>query len=238
MEADEVAYDGDITIFSPQGRLYQVEYARETVKKGATTLGLKFKEGVILITLKNISSQLIELNALDKINQINSYTICTFCGLSADARQLIDFARDEVQIYNIWYDERISIKTLVENICEYMNVYSRFEIVRPFGVVLLIAGIDEKGPRLFATDPSGSFLEYKAICEGKKNENVTKYLEKYYKSEMNFDTAINLGINAIKKSTNKKINSDNIEIAFVGKNKPFQKLSIKEINKHIKKDKT
>jgi len=235
MDIDEISYDGDITIFSPQGRLYQVEYARETVKKGATTLGLKFQDGVLLFALKNISSNLVELNALDKINQINNYTICTYCGLSADARHLIDFAREEVQTYKIWYDEQISIKTLVENICEYMNVYSRFEIVRPFGVVLLIAGIDEKGPHLFATDPSGSFLEYKAICQGKKYGNVTTYLEKYYKFNMKIDDAIHLGLNAIKKSTNKKIDSNNIEIAIVEKNKTFRKFISKEINKYLKK---
>ena len=232
---DEVSYDGDITIFSPHGRLYQVEYAREAVKKGTTTVGLKFKDGVILLALKNISSNLIEYSVMDKIEKIDTYIGCTFCGLSADARNLIDFAREEVQINKFLYDDQTSIKFLVEALCEHMNVYSRFEIVRPFGVVLFIAGVDEKGPHLFATDPSGVFFEYKAVCEGKRNNAVKKYFEKYYKENMNIEKAIILCLKAIKKSTKKKITSKYIELTVVEKNKPFKKLSIKEIDYYMKK---
>jgi len=232
---DESSYDEDITIFSPHGRLYQVEYARESVKKGTTTIGLKFKDGVILLALKNVASNLVEYSVLDKIKKIDTYISCTFCGLSADARNLIDFAREEAQINKFLYGDNIPIKFLVENLCQYMNVYSRFEIVRPFGVVLFIAGVDEKGPHLFVTDPSGAFLEYKAICEGKKKNVVIKYLEKYYNENMNIKTAIKLGLQAIKKSTKKKIESKYIEICVVEKNKPFEKLSIKDIDYYMKK---
>lgn len=232
---DESSYDEDITIFSPHGRLYQVEYARESVKKGTTTIGLKFKDGVILLALKNIGSNLVEYSVLDKIKKIDTYISCTFCGLSADARNLIDFAQEEAQINKFLYGKNIPIKVLVENLCQYMNVYSRFEIVRPFGVVLFIAGVDEKGPHLFVTDPSGAFLEYKAICEGKKKNVVIKYLEKYYNENMNIETAIKLGLQAIKKSTKKKIESKYIEICVVEKNKPFEKLSIKDIDYYMKK---
>ena len=232
---DESSYDEDITIFSPHGRLYQVEYARELVKKGTTTIGLKFKDGVILLALKNIGSNLVEYSVLDKIKKIDTYISCTFCGLSADARNLIDFAREEAQINKFLYGDNIPIKFLVENLCQYMNVYSRFEIVRPFGVVLFIAGVDEKGPHLFVMDPSGAFLEYKAICEGKKKNVVIKYLEKYYNENMDIETAIKLGLQAIKKSTKKKIDSEYIEICVVEKNKPFEKLSIKDIDYYMKK---
>ncbi|PNX47290.1 MAG: hypothetical protein BV456_11185 [Thermoplasmata archaeon M8B2D] len=232
---DESSYDEDITIFSPHGRLYQVEYARESVKKGTTTIGLKFKDGVILLALKNVASNLVEYSVLDKIKKIDTYISCTFCGLSADARNLIDFAREEAQVNKFLYGNNIPIKVLVENLCQYMNVYSRFEIVRPFGVVLFIAGVDEKGPHLFVTDPSGAFLEYKAICEGKKKNVVIKYLEKYYNENMNIKTAIKLGLQAIKKSTKKKIESKYIEICVVEKNKPFEKLSIKDIDYYMKK---
>jgi proteasome alpha subunit len=232
---DDLSYDEDVTIFSPQGHLYQVEYARESVKKGTTTIGIKFKDGVILLALKNIGSKLIEYSVMDKIKKIDTYISCTFCGLSADARNLIDFAQEEVQINKVLYGDDIHIKFLVDKLCEYMNVYSRFEIVRPFGVVLFIGGVDEKGPHLFVTDPSGAYLEYKAICEGKKKNAVTKYLEKYYKENMNTETAIKLVIQAIKKSTKKKIESKYIELGIVTKNKPFEKLSTKDIDNYIKK---
>lgn len=233
---DEVSsYDEDITIFSPQGRLYQVEYARETVIKGATTIGIKFENGILFIALKNDFLKTVEFSSLEKIFKIDKQIACTFCGLSADARQLIDYLIEEIQINKLWYDEDIPLKTLVENLCAYISLFSRYQSVRPFGVVLFIGGIDHKGPHLFITDPSGSFLEYNAICEGEKNENVSKYLEKNYKKNMNLQKAILLGLNSIKKSTSKKISHDKLEIGVLEKNKSFNKLNQSEIKNYLKK---
>jgi len=102
--------------------------------------------------------------------------------------------------------------------------------------VLIIAGIDEKGINLYGTDPSGSFLEYKAICEGEKSNNVTKYLDKNYKQNMNLENILKLALESLKKSTRKKINEHNIEIAIIEKNKPYRKLTEKEIKTIIKKE--
>ncbi len=219
MTDEESSYDEDITIFSPQGRLYQVEYARETVRKGATTVGIKFDDGILFITLKNEFSKTVESISMEKIFKIDNYIACTYCGLSADARQLIDYLMEEIQINNIWYNEDISIKILVENLCAYINLFSRYQSVRPFGVVMFIGGIDSNGPCLFTTDPSGSFIEYSAICEGKKNEMVTKYLEKNYKKNMSLENSVDLGLNAIKKATSKKITPEKLEIGIIEKNK-------------------
>ena len=235
MEEYEESYDYDNTTFSPQGRLYQVEYARETVKKGTTTIGLKFKNGVTLFSLRNIYSKLIENNNLNKIKQIDDNIGCTFCGLSADARILIDYAREIVQTNKILYNDKISIKNLIEQLCSYMNIYSRYDLVRPFGVILIIAGIDEKGNHLYATDPSGAFLEYKAICEGNKSSIVTRFLENKYKYNMNIDNILALGLQSLKKTTRKKIDGNNIEISIIEKNKPYRKLTLTEIKTMIKK---
>ncbi len=234
MTDEESSYDEDITIFSPQGRLYQVEYARETVRKGATTVGIKFDEGILFIALKNDFSKTVESISMEKIFQIDNHIACTYCGLSADARQLIDYLMEEIQINKIWYDEEITIKILVENLCAYINLFSRYQSVRPFGVVMFIGGIDSKGSCLFTTDPSGSFIEYSAICEGMKNETVTKYLEKNYKKNMNVEKAIILGLNAVKKATSKKITPEKLEIGIIEKNKSFKKLSQDEIKKYLK----
>jgi proteasome alpha subunit len=232
---EESSYDEDITIFSPQGRLYQVEYARETVRKGTTTVGIKFDEGILFIALKNDFSKTVESMSIEKIFKIDKHIACTFCGLSADARQLIDYLIDEIQINKIWYDEDITIKSLVENLCAYINLFSRYQSVRPFGVVVFIGGIDSRGPRLFITDPSGSFIEYSAICEGMKNEEVTKYLEKNYKKNIDLEKAIMIGLNAVKKASGKKITPEKLEIGIIEKNKSFEKLSQDEIKKYLKK---
>jgi len=235
MEYEESSYDEDITIFSPQGRLYQVEYARETVKKGSTTIGLKFNKGIIFISIISNSSNIIENKSLEKISKIDENIACTFCGLSADARQIVSLAIDEIQINKVQYGDEISIKNLVENICEYINIFSRYQAVRPFGVVMLFGGIDKTGIHLYATDPSGAFVEYKAICEGKKNESVVKYLEKNYEENLNFEKALILALNALKKSAGKKISSKKLDICVIEENKFFKKLTKKEIDKHLKK---
>jgi len=222
-------YDEDSTIFSPDGRLFQVEYARETVKKGDTTIGLKFKNGVLLVAYKTMYSNLVEVESMEKITKIDDNIGCAYIGLSADARHLIEFAQEEAQIHKIWYDEPITVKNLVRSVCEYKQLFTTFTGVRPFGVVLFIAGSDPTGIHLFSTDPSGAYIEYKAICEGKKSDKISAYFDKFYTSDMNSNKAIELTINALKKSIDKKIKKDNLEIAIIEKNKPYNKIFKKDI---------
>jgi proteasome alpha subunit len=230
MDSAKSMYDEDSTIFSPDGRLFQVEYARETVKKGDTTVGLKFNKGVLLVAYKSMFSNLVEVDSIDKITKIDDNIGCAFVGLSADARHLIEFAQEEAQIHRIWYDEPIAVKTLVKSVCDYKQLFTTFTGVRPFGVILLLAGVDPTGIRLFSTDPSGAYIEYKAICEGKNSDKITAYLNKNYLEEIDHDEALKLAIDAIQKSGVKKLKKDNLEIASIEKNNSFQKFSKKEIN--------
>ena len=233
MESIDSQYDFDSTIFSPDGRLFQVEYARETIKKGSTTIGLKFKDGILLLTYKNITSKLVEITATDKIDQIDDNIICAYAGLSADARHLLDYSQETAAIHRIWYDEQITVKDLVEEICRYKHLFTTYYGVRPFGLVLLIAGIDIKGIHLFGTDPSGTFLEYKTICEGYKNDSITKYLKKSYKENLTKEKAIRFVIDSIKKSIKKRIDPRGLEIGIIERNKVYYKLSKKEIQNII-----
>jgi len=229
MEPLKSMYDEDSTIFSPDGRLFQVEYARETVKKGDTTIGLKFKNGVVLVAYKSMFSNLIEVDSMEKITKIDDSIGCAFIGLSADARHLIELAQEEAQIHKIWYDEPITVKNLVRNICDYKQLFTTFTGVRPFGVVLFIAGFDPTGIHLFSTDPSGAYTEYKAICEGKKSDKISTYFDKFYTPEINLDEAIELTINAIQKSIDKKLKKDNLEIATIEKNRLYYKIFKKDL---------
>jgi len=233
MESLDSEYDYDSTIFSPDGRLFQVEYARETIKKGSTTLGLKFKNGVLLIAYKKFSSNLIESTSTDKIAQIDDNIICAYVGLSADARLLINYSQEIAVINRIWYDEQITVKNLVEEICKYKHLFTTYNGLRPFGLVLLIAGIDSKGAHLFGTDPSGAFLEYKVICEGEKSNIVIKYSNQNYKENLTKDKAITFAIDSIKKSIKKKIDVSSLEIGIIERNEAHYKLSKKEIQKFI-----
>jgi len=232
MESVDSYYDYDSTIFSPDGRLFQVEYARETIKKGSTTIGLKFNKGVILATYKNINTKLIEKSSIEKISQIDESIISAYVGLSADARHLVSYSQEVAAVHKIVYNEEIIVKNLVEEICNYKQLFTLYNGLRPFGLILMIAGIDSKGIHLYATDPSGAFLEYKAICEGEKNKNITKYFEKNYKESLTKEDALKFLIKSIEAITRKKINAENFEICIIKINKnnnKYFKLTEKEI---------
>jgi proteasome alpha subunit len=235
MQPANMAYDRAITVFSPDGRLFQVEYAREAVKRGTTTVGLKFKDGVILIIDKRITSRLIEPSSIEKIFMIDDHIGCATSGLVADARALIDRARLDAQINEITYDEKIQIKTLVKRICDFKQTYTQYGGVRPFGTALLIAGVDETGPRLFSTDPSGALMEYKASSEGSGRSGAMAFFEENYKENITLEDAIDMGIKALHKGTEGKLNPDAIEIGVVKKGIAFHILSPEETKTHVSK---
>lgn len=224
MQPTNMAYDRAITVFSPDGRLFQVEYAREAVKRGTTTVGLKYKTGVVLIVDKRITSHLIEPGSIEKIFKIDEHVGCATSGLVADARALIDRARVDAQINEITYNEKIQVKALVKKICDFKQTYTQYGGVRPFGTALLIAGYDDTGARLFSTDPSGALMEYKASSEGSGRTGAMAYFEEHYKDSLNLDEAVDLGIKALHKGTEGKLNPEAIEIGIVTKDKAFHVL--------------
>src|SRR2546427_902782 len=145
MQPGQMAYDRAITVFSPDGRLFQVEYARVAVTRGNTTAGLKFKDGTVLMADKKIASRLVETSSIEKIFQIDEHVGCATSGLVADARVLVDYARLVAQINKVTYAEKIGIDLLVKRICDYKQNYTQYGRVRPFGTALLVAG--DEGPR-------------------------------------------------------------------------------------------
>ena len=235
MQPSNMAYDRAITVFSPDGRLFQVEYAREAVKRGTTTVGVKFKDGVVLIVDKRISSRLIEPGSIEKIFIIDDHIGCATSGLVADARSLIDRARLDAQINEITYNEKIQVQTLVKRICDFKQTYTQYGGVRPFGTALLIAGLDDTGARLFSTDPSGALMEYKASSEGSGRTGAMAYFEENYKDNLSQDEAVELGIKALHKGTEGKLNPEAIEIGIVNKDKAFHVLPQNQSKDYVTK---
>ncbi len=230
-----MAYDRAITVFSPDGRLFQVEYAREAVKRGTTTVGLKFKDRVILIVDKRITSRLIEPKSIEKIFVIDDYIGCATSGLVADARVLVERARVEAQINKITYAEPIAVELLTKKICDYKQNYTQYGGVRPFGTALLIAGVDDIGTHLFETDPSGALMAYKAGSIGSGRNAVMQIFEEKYQEDMTLDEAILLGLEALSKATEGELNAEAVEMGIVKKNEPFRKMEPGEVQKYIKK---
>ena len=232
--ASPSAYDRAITVFSPDGRLFQVEYAREAVKRGTTALGIVYKEGVVLAVDKNINSKLLRGDSIEKIFKIDEHIGVATSGLVADARRLVDHARITAQEEKLTFNNPIDIQILTQNICDLKQAYTQFGGARPFGASLLITGVDDFGARLFETDPSGAFNElYAAAIGGGKAESET-FLEKEYRHGMSLDEAISLALKTLKKVGDKKISKETVDIYYITiKDKKYTRLEKTEIEKHI-----
>ncbi|MDH7592874.1 MAG: archaeal proteasome endopeptidase complex subunit alpha [Methanomicrobiales archaeon] len=226
----QMGYDRAITVFSPDGRLYQVEYAREAVKRGTTAVGLKYAGGVVLIVDKRVATRLLEASSIEKIFKIDEHIGVASSGLVGDARALVDRARVECQINRVSFDEAIDVETLAKRLCDQMQVYTMFGGARPYGTALLIAGVSEGSSRLFETDPSGTLLEYKATGIGTGRPAVMKVFEEEYREDLSMEEAIMLGLKALHEATEGKMDVSNIEIGVIdARSRTFRKMEKEEV---------
>lgn len=227
-------YDRAITVFSPDGRLFQVEYAREAVKRGTTSLGVKSKEGIVLLVDKRTTSKLVESKSIEKIFQIDGHIGAATSGLVADARALIERARMESQISKITYNEPIRVEALAKKICDMKQMYTQNGGVRPFGSALIIGGVTNSGCKLFETDPSGALIEYKATAIGSGRSVAMDVFEENYKEDLSFDEAIDLALDAVYEATEGKTTFESVEIAVIDKDsKKYRKISDEEVVNHV-----
>ena len=236
MTPQMMGYDRAITVFSPDGRLFQVHYAQEAVRRGATVMGLKSKDGIALLVDKRISTKLLEAESIEKIFKIDDHIGAVASGLVADGRALVDRARVEAQINHVTYDEPISIGILAKKISDHIQQLTQYGGMRPYGSALLIAGVDESGQRLFETDPSAALYEYKAVSIGANRNTVMEMLESQYRTDMSLEEAIILGIKALYKSMEAKAEIPTIEIGIIdASTRKFRKLSESEVKDYIAK---
>ena len=185
-----MGYDRAITMFSPDGRLLQVEYAKKTVKQGSTAVGIKCKDGVLLVTDKRIIDKLMVPESVEKIFKIDDHIIATAAGIISDARVLIDRSQVKAQQHKVTYDTEIDVLSIVKDICQLKQLCTQSAGLRPFGVSLLITGIDESGAKLYQTDPTGIFFEYKAIAIGEYESEIEEVLHKEYKETITIEDAL------------------------------------------------
>lgn len=233
MGAIQGGYDRAIVTFSPDGRLYQVEYAREAVKRGTTSLGIIFDKGVILAAIRPISPLSVASAGSDKMHEIDSHIGIAVSGFIADGRILLNDARIKAQVYKLTYDEPIDVMGAVKEIADKMQIYTQYGGVRPFGVSFLLGGIDEKGPQLFEIDPSSTFYGWQAQVIGRGSQEAFKVLEKDWKEGIKEEDAIKLALKALK-SAEKGIKANEIELVIIN-DKGFKKYYGEDSLKFIKK---
>jgi proteasome alpha subunit len=208
-----MGYDRTIAVFSPDGRLFQVEYAKEAVKKGTTSLGLTFKNGVILATVKQ-TMDLAVTKTTEKLFKIDEHIGAVAAGLLADARVLVNQLRVKAQINKITYEEPIDVWSLARTLGDRMQVSTLYAGLRPFGVSFLIGGVDSSGPHLIESDPSGMLFEWVAYSIGRGSAVANKIFKEKYKEGMDEKTALKLMMDVIKKSEKVK-DADSVEIAII-----------------------
>ncbi len=232
MQPSGRGYDHGITTFSPDGRLFQVEYARESVKRGTTTAGLKFKDGIVLVCDKRIASRLIIPESIEKLFKIDNHIGIATSGLVADARQLVSRARVEAQVNRITYADTIPLDIMTKKICDFKQSFTQYGGSRPFGTALLIGGIDENGIHLYETDPSGAYQSYHAGAIGSGRNTVIEFFEKNWKENMTLNAALKLGLEALRNSNDQELNRDAVEVAVIDSN-GYSVLDRDEVNKQI-----
>lgn len=226
-----MGYDRTIAVFSPDGRLFQVEYAKEAVKKGTTSIGIVFKDGVVLATVKQIM-KLIVPSAIEKLFQIDEHIGVVAAGLLADARVLVNQLMVRAQVNRITYEEPIDVWSLAKVLGDRMQLSTLYAGLRPFGVSFLIGGVDSTGPHLIEADPSGMLYEWKAYAIGRGADIANKIFNEKYKDDMDEKAALKLVIDVIKKSEKVSNLKEALEIAVIReKDKKFQRLTKEQISK-------
>ena len=227
-------YDRAITVFSPDGRLYQVEYAIETVRRGTIAVGIKSKEGIV-IAVEEKPRKLQITDIAQKIFQIDDHVGVAAAGYIPDARSQVDNARFFSQSNRMIYDEAVEVETIAKHLADQCQQFTQYAGVRPFGVSLILGGVVNNNAQLYLTDPSGTYISYDAIAIGSGSDQVTDFLEKTYKKELSLDDASALASAAIYLSSDDKEGTSHIRMAQIkSKTSLFELVSNEQIAQYAK----
>ncbi|MAG19929.1 proteasome endopeptidase complex, archaeal, alpha subunit [archaeon] len=221
-----MGYDRTSTMFSPDGRLLQVEYAKKTVRQGTSALGIVCKDGVLLVADKRVIDRLIVPSSVEKVFQVDTHIGATASGIISDGRVLIEKAQVLAQQNKVTYDSDIDVLTLVKDICNMKQGYTQFGGARPFGVSILFAGVDDTGARLFATEPTGIYFEFKATAIGESEVELRDLLSKEYKENMTIEEGLGLSVKVLKKVLGKDFDLSRVDGAFISnEDRKFKKIN-------------
>ncbi|XP_024399665.1 proteasome subunit alpha type-1-B [Physcomitrium patens] len=227
-------YDTDVTTWSPAGRLHQVEYAMEAVKQGSAAIGLRSKTHVVLATVNKASSELSSYQK--KLFKIDNHIGIAMAGLTADGRVLSRYMRSECVTHNFVYESPLPVGRLVVQVADKAQVCTQRSWKRPYGVGLLVAGLDETGPHLYQNCPSGNYFEFHAFAIGSRSQAAKTYLERKFESFMDCSKVelVRHALHAVKESLQEEeLSSANCGVAIVGIGEPFVILDSKSLQAYI-----
>jgi proteasome alpha subunit len=229
-------YDRALTVFSPEGRLYQVEYALEAVRRGTIAVAIKSKEGVCLAAQIKIPSRLMDADSIDKIFQVDEHIGVAISGLHADSRALTNYARVQAQSFRLTYDEPVLLSMLAKSIADMSQTYSQYGGIRPFGCALFFIGIDAMGTQIYTTSPSGIYRSYKAYALGSGEATAREYLAENYKPDLSFDDTMDLTLKTLIESVDEDVTKDNTRVAYIkSEDKKFHMCTKDDIEVFLKR---
>ncbi len=230
----KIQYDRALTIFSPEGRLYQVEYALEAVRRGTLIVGIKTENDVCLAAQIKVASTLMEIDSIDKLFKVDEHIGCAISGLHADSRVLINYARVQAQSYRLVYDEPVRLNMLVKSIADLKQMYTQYGGIRPFGCSLFFIGYDSDGPQIYTTSPSGIYRSFKAFALGSGETTAREFIEKEYNPTFSLKEIQLLAIRTIKESVEDDITAETIKISQISsEDKRYKLLSKSEVESLI-----
>jgi proteasome alpha subunit len=230
-------YDRAQTLFSPDGRLFQVEYAIETVSRGTVAIGVKSREGIVLTVEEKIRTLQVP-DITQKIFQIDDHMGAAAAGYIPDARAQIDHARFFAQSNRLIYDEPVDIEGVAKNIADMAQQFTQYAGVRPYAVALILAGIDKNGASIYQTDPSGTYIAYEAVAIGRGSDKVNEFLENNYHAEISMDDASSLSVESIYSVSEEKLDTKYIKMAQIHEDsKKMKWLKNNDIEKYASKSK-
>ena len=230
---DLMGYDRAITLFNPDGRILQVEYAKRTVSQGFAVVGLVGKNSIVFVADKKLHDleKLIVPESIEKVFKIDEHIGAAIAGMIADGRTLVEKAQVNAQQFRVTYNEEADLTLIVKGISAEMQSLTQYGGARPYGVSLIFGEVKEGKPELFMLDPSGTFFQYKGVAIGGNSDSINKFLEKEYKLDMDTDSLVKLGIRALRLEDS-KVAPDKFEIAVIDSD-GFRKLERDDTAKYI-----
>ena len=210
-----MGYDRTATMFSPEGHLLQVEYAEKTVRLGVSSIGMVCSDGVFIIADKRIEDKLIIKKTANRIHEIDSHIIMSVAGITSDARILVERSQVLAQQHKITYDSPIEPESIIKEISNIKQQFTQYGGARPFGVSLMLAGINGKKPELYTSDVTGNYFSYYTNAIGENDEKIKEKLRKEYNKELTIKKGLKIALNIFKEIQGKKFDPDRFEFIFI-----------------------
>ena len=232
MQHQVMGYDRSATMFAPDGHILQVEYAEKTVRLGTASIGINCSDGVVIVADKGKKDSLIISDSIEKIYEVDEHIIASAAGISSDARILINHMRVIAQQHKVTYDSPIDVESVIRELSDIKQQYTQHPGVRPFGVALIVAGVSNGESKLYTSDITGNYFEYKAVVIGENDEKIREILRKEYNARISTEEGIKFSLKIFKKVLGDKFDIKRFNISYIENKEKLKSLKEEEVLKY------